>query len=465
MRVFIETMGCPKNFNDSQACAGLLEDRGHQIVGLPSEADAIMVNTCGFIGDAKKESIERIFDMAQYGKLLIVSGCLSQRYGKELFDSIPEAAIMLGVNDYEKLPDILDRYEAGQLSEEPAEDLTEDQRNIRADGRELHVSLYEKDLSSMNRKIEEGTYSATLKISEGCNNRCTYCVIPKIRGPYRSVPEAEVIEEAKKLAAAGVKELILIAQDTTAYGCDFDDEGNRVPAGTEKYKLAGLLRKLCQVDGIEWIRILYAYEDRITDELIEVMAEEDKICKYIDIPLQHASDHVLKEMDRRSTRESIRTTLRKLRAAMDDIHIRTTLIVGFPGETEEDFDELLDMVETEQFDRLGVFAYSQEEGTPAGVREDQIPDEVKQERLDAVMMRQLDISLEANRDKIGHVLEVIIDEEDEDGAFIGRTRFDAPEIDNNVIVNSTKSHLPGDIIKVKVTDAFDYDIVGVEVFD
>ncbi len=447
MRVFIETMGCPKNFNDSSVCAGLLEEKGHEIVEVPSEADAIMVNTCGFIGDAKKESIERIFDMAQYGKLLIVSGCLSQRYGKELFDSIPEAAVMLGVNDYDKLPDILEKYEDSMDA-----------------GRELHVSLYEKDISSLNRKIEKDAYSATLKISEGCNNRCTYCVIPQIRGPYRSVPEAEVLEEAERLASSGVKELILIAQDTTAYGCDFDDEGNRVPGGTERYKLADLLKKLCRVDGIEWIRILYAYEDRITDELIEVMASEDKICKYIDIPLQHASDHVLKEMDRRSTRESIRKTLRKLRAAMDDIHIRTTLIVGFPGETEEDMDELIDMVETERFDRLGVFAYSQEEGTPAGIRKDQIPEEIKQERLDAVMMRQLEISLESNHDKIGHVLEVIIDEEDEDGAYIGRTRYDAPEIDNNVIVNTTIRHKPGDIIKVKITDAFDYDIVGEETF-
>ncbi len=446
MKVFIETLGCPKNFNDSEVCAGLLEENGHEITGLPSEADAIMVNTCGFIGDAKKESIERIFDMAQYGKLLIVSGCLSQRYGRELFDSIPEATVMLGVNDYEKLPEILKRYESDN------------------DERELHVSLYEKDMSSLNRKIKDGSYSATLKISEGCNNRCTYCVIPKIRGPYRSVPEDEVLAEAERLAGAGVKELILIAQDTTAWGCDFDEEGNRVPAGTEKYKLDRLLKKLCRIEGIEWIRILYAYEDRITDDLIRVMAEEDKICKYIDIPLQHASDHVLREMDRRSTRDSIRTTVRKLRAAMDDIHIRTTLIVGFPGETEEDFDELLDMVETEKFDRLGVFAYSQEEGTPAGIREDQIPEEVKQERLDAIMMRQLEISLESNQDKIGHTLEVIIDEEDDDGAYLGRTRYDAPEIDNNVIVNTNMKHEPGDIIKVKITDAFDYDIVGEEVF-
>ena len=433
MKVFIETLGCPKNFNDSQVAEGLLEKGGHEIVNIPSEADAIMVNTCGFIQDAKKESIERIFDMASFGKILIVSGCLTQRYGNELFESIPEADIIMGVNDYEKLPALLDEYEKGR--------------------REKHLSLYEKDVSSLMRKLEDNPYSATLKIAEGCNNRCTYCIIPMIRGPYRSVPEDELIKEAEMLAAAGTKELILIAQDTTAYGMDFDG----------KYHLAELLKKLCRVEGIEWIRILYAYEDRITDELIEVMAQEEKICKYLDIPLQHASDSVLGRMDRRSTRESIRTTLRKLRAAMDDIHIRTTLITGFPGETEEDFDQLLDMVETERFDRLGVFAYSAEEGTRAAEMEDQIPEEIKQERLDAIMRRQLDISLENNRDMIGFTIDVIIDEEDEDGSYIGRSRYDAPEIDNAVLVNTTAKHEPGDIIKVRVTDAFDYDLVGDEV--
>ena len=433
MKIFIETLGCPKNFNDSQVAAGILEKSGHKIVRIPSEADAIMVNTCGFINDAKKESIERIFDMSVYGKILIVSGCLTQRYGEDLFDSLPEADIIMGVNDYEKLPEILDGYEKGR--------------------REKHLSLYEKDMSSLERKIDEDTYTATLKIAEGCNNRCTYCIIPYIRGPFRSVPMEEVLQEAERLAKAGTKELILIAQDTTAYGMDIDG----------KYHLAQLLRELCRIEGIEWIRIMYAYEDRITDELIRVMAEEDKICKYLDIPLQHASDRILKAMDRRSTHESIRSTLRRLRAAMPDIHIRTTLITGFPGETEKDFDELLDMVETEQFDRLGVFAYSAEEGTPAAEMDHQIPEEVKEERLDQIMRTQLDISLEHNRDKIGFILDVIIDEEDEDGSYIGRSRYDAPEIDNSVLINSVRKHQPGDIIKVKITDAFDYDLLGDEV--
>lgn len=437
MKIFIETLGCPKNFNDSQVAAGLLEAGGHEIVNIPSEADAIMVNTCGFIQDAKKESIERIFDMASYGKLLIVSGCLSQRYGEELFESMPEADVILGVNDYDKLPEILTRYE-------------QEHSDLR---REKHLSLYEKDLPSLKRKLDDDPYTATIKIAEGCNNRCTYCVIPQIRGPYRSVPMEDVLKEAERLAAAGTKELILIAQDTTAYGMDFDG----------KYHLAELLTELCKVDGIAWIRIMYAYEDRITDELIEVMAREDKICKYLDIPLQHASDRVLRAMDRRSTRESIRNTVRRLRSAMDDIRIRTTLITGFPGESEEDFDELIDMVETERFDRLGVFTYSAEEGTPAGEMDDQIPEEVKEERMDQIMRRQLEISLENNRDLVGFTLEVIIDEEDEDGSYIGRSRYDAPEIDNSVLINTSKKHVPGDIINVRIVDAFDYDLVGEEV--
>lgn len=433
MKIFIETLGCPKNFNDSEVAAGILQSRGYEIVGDPSQADAIMVNTCGFINDAKKESIERIFDMSSFGKTLIVSGCLTQRYNDNLFQELPEADIMIGVNDYDKLPDILDEYESG--------------RRVKS------FSAYTKERINGLRKLPENPYTATIKISEGCNNRCTYCIIPFIRGPYRSVPAEDIISGTKKLAAAGTKELILIAQDTTAYGMDFDG----------KYHLAELLSELCKVDGIEWIRVLYAYEDRITDELIEVMAREDKICKYIDIPLQHSSSDVLNAMDRRSSNESIENTLRRLRDAIPDIHIRTTLIVGFPGETESDFDELLNFVEEEKFDRLGVFAYSPEEGTVAAKMENQIDEAVKQVRLDQIMRRQMEISLEKNKAKLGSIMEVMIDEEDEDGAYIGRTRFDAPEIDNSVVINTNKNHKPGDIIKVKIIDAFDYDLVGEEI--
>lgn len=433
MKIFIETLGCPKNFNDSDVAAGILQDRGHEIVEIPSEADAIMVNTCGFINDAKKESIERIFDMASFGKILVVSGCLSQRYNDDFFEELKEADIMIGVNDYSKLPDILENHEKGK--------------------REKSFSMYEKEFISRSRKISDNPYTATIKISEGCNNRCTYCIIPFIRGPYRSVPMEDIIQEAKRLAQAGTKELILIAQDTTAYGMDFD--GN--------YHLAELLEKLCKVEGIEWIRILYAYEDRITDDLIKVMAREEKICKYIDIPLQHGADNVLQKMDRRSTKKSIHETIQKLREAMADIHIRTTLIVGFPGETEEDFEELLDMVESEKFDRLGVFTYSAEEGTKAAEMVGQIPEEVKEERYNQIMRVQMEINNESNKDKIEFEMDVIIDEEEEKGIYVGRTRYDAPEIDNSVLVRTLKEHQPGDIIRVKITDAFDYDIVGEEI--
>jgi len=433
LKIFIETLGCPKNFNDSDVAAGILQDRGHEIVEIPSEADAIMVNTCGFINDAKKESIERIFDMASFGKILVVSGCLSQRYNDDFFEELKEADIMIGVNDYSKLPDILENHEKGK--------------------REKSFSMYEKEFISRSRKISDNPYTATIKISEGCNNRCTYCIIPFIRGPYRSVPMEDIIQEAKRLAQAGTKELILIAQDTTAYGMDFD--GN--------YHLAELLEKLCKVEGIEWIRILYAYEDRITDDLIKVMAREEKICKYIDIPLQHGADNVLQKMDRRSTKKSIHETIQKLREAMADIHIRTTLIVGFPGETEEDFEELLDMVESEKFDRLGVFTYSAEEGTKAAEMAGQIPEEVKEERYNQIMRVQMEINNESNKDKIGFEMDVIIDEEEEKGIYVGRTRYDAPEIDNSVLVRTLKEHQPGDIIRVKITDAFDYDIVGEEI--
>lgn len=435
MKIYIETLGCPKNFNDSQVAAGILESHNHTVTQSPEEADVIMVNTCGFINDAKTESIDKIFDLAQYkdgSKKLIVSGCLSQRYADELFEEMPEVDAFIGVNEYEQLPQIL-------------EDL--DQRTIVRNGCDLAV------LESSVRKLDENPYTATIKIAEGCNNICAYCIIPKIRGKYRSKREEDILREAEELAAAGCKELILIAQDVTYYGKDLYGE----------YRLAKLLKKLCCVEGIEWIRLMYCYEDRITDELIETIASEEKICNYLDIPIQHASDNVLKAMNRRSTAASIDETVKKLKKAIPDIHIRTTLIVGFPGETEEDYEKLVDFVEGERFSRLGVFAYSQEENTAAGEMENQIDEEIKEQRLDGIMRRQLDISLELNKTKIGCILEVIVDEEDADGSYLGRTRYDAPEIDNSVIFTSNKKHLPGDIVKVSIEDAFDYDLVGWEV--
>lgn len=435
MKIFIETLGCPKNFNDSQAAAGILEENNYIIVNSPEESDVIIVNTCGFINDAKTESIARIFDMAAYkeeGKKLVVSGCLSQRYAEDLYEEMPEVDLFIGVNEYEELPNLL-----ADLSE----------RRTVCGGCPSEV------LPSSARKLSDNPYSATIKIAEGCNNICAYCIIPKIRGRYRSKREEDILKEAEQLAQAGCKELILIAQDVTYYGMDIYGE----------LRLAGLLRKLCRVEGIAWIRLMYCYEDRITDELIEVMAQEEKICNYLDIPIQHASDRVLSAMNRRSTAASIDDTLQRLKKAIPDIHVRTTLIVGFPGETEEDFEELLDFVEQEKFARLGVFAYSQEENTAAGEMEGQIDEEVKEARLDAVMRRQIDISLELNRKKIGSVFEVMVEEEESDGCYIGRTRYDAPEIDNSVIFTSERKLKPGDMVQVLVSDAFDYDLVGTEV--
>lgn len=441
-KLYIETLGCPKNFNDSEGIGGIWEAAGGEIVASPEEAEVVIVNTCGFINDAKRESIDAIFDMTRLenNPKLIVSGCLSQRYGEELAEEIPEIDYLLGVNDYEKLPEII----GGS------------RRLYRSDAPECF-----NEFSS--RRLGDVHYSATLRIAEGCNNRCAYCVIPDIRGPYRSRPMENILEEAELLAKAGVRELILIAQDLTEYGRDLYG----------KLCLPDLLRKLCRIGGddlskgFRWIRLMYCYEDKITDELIEVMASEPRICSYIDIPLQHISDNVLRGMRRRSTSASIRSTIGRLREAIPDIHIRTTFITGFPGETEEDFEELADFAMETGFERLGVFAYSQEEGTPAGDMANQIEDEVKAARADSIMRHQVDLSRKLNEEKIGCVMDVLvegIDEEDDQFiTYIGRTEYDAPEIDGSVIFRALSADErlePGTFVSVLIEDAFDYDLVG-----
>ena len=436
MKVYIETLGCPKNFNDTEVAKGsLCGENDFTLAASPEDADIIMVNTCGFINDAKKESIDKIFEMSAYkhaGKKLVVSGCLSERYSQELFDEMPEVDCFIGVNEYEQLPEIF--------------------RNL--DMRKNLVGGCIGDtLPRMQRKLDDNPFTSTLKIAEGCDNFCAYCVIPSIRGGFRSKRMEDVLAEAEELAAAGCKELILIAQDVTNCGIDLYGA----------YKLPELLRQLCRIEGIVWIRLMYCYEDRITDELIAVMATEPKICHYIDIPIQHAADTVLTAMNRRSTGASIRTTIRKLREAIPDMHIRTTLIVGFPGETEDDFEALLDFVETMRFERLGVFAYSREEGTPAGEMENQIDEAVKEARLDAIMRRQLEISLAVNEAKIGKTFTVLVEERDADGSYIGRTAYDAPEIDDSVLFTSKRALKAGDFVQVQINDAFDYDLIGVEV--
>ena len=455
LKLYIDTLGCPKNFNDSEAAAGIWEKAGWQMCDDPLQADVIMVNTCGFIGDAKKESIDHIFDMVRLAQdredegsarpVLVVSGCLSQRYGQELADEIPEVDLFLGVNEYERLPRILEQRLEEQRDPTSQQDL---QKKVWTG---CAPEMFEEFSA---RKLEENPYSATIRIAEGCNNCCAYCVIPQIRGGYRSRRMEDIVREGETLARAGCKELILIAQDVTEYGRDIYGQ----------LRLPQLLQKLAAIEGIQWIRLMYCYEDKITDELIRVMASEPKICHYIDIPLQHCSDHVLQQMGRRSTNASIRDTIGRLREAIPDIHIRTTFITGFPGETEEEFGELSDFAEEMRFERLGVFAYSQEEGTPAGDRPDQIDEEIKARRADQIMRHQIDISREINQAKVGSIQQVLVEEIDEDGAFVGRTRYDAPEIDGSVIFrmrdDAGAPPKPGDLVEVRIIDAFDYDLVG-----
>lgn len=436
MKICFNTLGCSKNTVDSENAMALLENRGHEIISIPDEADCIIVNTCAFINDAKEQSIDTILDMAKYrenGAILVITGCLSQRYAKELKDEMPEADIILGVNTYDSLPDILEEY------------IQNEKRIIRA---EAEADSY---CEIPVRKIDESSYYSYIKISEGCNRVCSYCIIPSIRGHFRSRKMEDIVSEAEFIAASGCSELLIIAQDTTAYGIDIYGE----------YKLAELLKRLCRIEGLHRIRLLYCYEDEITEELIETVRDEDKICKYLDIPLQHYSRHILEDMNRVSTPESIKKTIEKLRKAIPDIHIRTTFIAGFPGETQEDFDILADFIEKTEFDRLGVFAYSQEENTAAGEMTNQIDEDVKESRRDTLMEIQRDISLKKNIAKIGNVYEVIVDEKEDEKTYIGRTEFDSPEIDNGVIFTSERELFPGEYVFVRITDAFDYDLVGV----
>lgn len=433
---YIDTLGCAKNDYDSQVLAAELLRRGCKLADSPEEADILIVNTCGFIEAAKIESIEHIFNMVQVknkSKKLVVTGCLSERYHKDLVKEIPEVDIFTGVNDYDELPDLL-------LSE----------NNVIADSVKGKVG---KILPFKERVLPRNSYSGVLKIAEGCNNSCAFCAIPKIRGPYRSKKIEDVIKEAKIMAENGIKELTVIAQDTSYYGKDLYGEA----------KLPYLLKELCKIDGIEWIRIMYVYDDGITDELIDTIANNDKICNYIDIPIQHISDNVLSKMRRNSTKKSIYETLKKLRSKVPDIHIRTTLLVGFPGETDDDFKELESFVRTAKIDRLGVFAFSDEEGTLSHNMEGKLNDDIKEARRDKIMELQLAVNSELNQSKIGKCYEVIVDEVHQDGNFVGRTRYDAQEIDNEVSFTSSNMLKPGDIVNVRITYAYEYDLVGKEV--
>ena len=472
-RVFIDTLGCAKNEYDSQVLAASLIERGCVITDDANDADILIVNTCGFINDAKKESIERILDLSdEYAgrKKLVVTGCLSERYHKELAEEIPEVDMFFGVNDYDRLPDLL-------LGEETAsgKDVLGEMMRDRV-GDSLDMLPYRKrDYRKSEFKDDE--HYGYLKIAEGCNNACSFCAIPLIRGPYRSKRIEDCIKEAEDMATAGVKELILIAQDSSQYGRDLYGE----------LKLPELLRQLCKVEGIEWIRLMYVYDNSITDELIETIASEDKICKYIDMPIQHISDNVLHRMKRQSTGGSIKAVIAKLRERIPYVHIRTTLLVGFPGETEGDMDQLLEFIDTADIDRLGAFAFSDEEGTPSFELDGKVGDDEAASRRDTVMEHQLAVSERLNEAKIGKFYEVMIDtccqidadieeifgsdpipeEFASDGGrntiniYEGRTRYDAPEIDCSVTVFSDRDDLdPGSIVNVKITNAYEYDLEG-----
>ncbi len=430
------SLGCAKNQTDAETMLGILNSDGYNIVYDPEEADAIIVNTCGFIDAAKQESINTLLEMAQYKegrcKLLIASGCLAERYSNEIEEQIPEVDAILGTGDYDRIAEAIKGAAGGAvpvICGNPNRDPDE----------------------GLPRILSTPSYTAYLKIAEGCSNNCTYCAIPMIRGKFRSRKKEAIVNEAKRLAESGVKELIIIAQDTTRYGTDLYGE----PC------LDKLLDELVGIEGIEWIRVHYFYPEAVTDGLIDVMAKHDKICAYIDMPIQHINNEILRRMARRTNRAEIESKIRKLREKIPGCVIRTSIIVGFPGETEEQFKELYDFVKEIRFDRMGVFAYSQEEGTPAASFEDQIDDEIKQKRLDALMTLQQGISLEMNRAKIGSTAEVLVEGYDEENfLFYGRSRGDSIDVDGTVYFGTENEVEPGDIIKVKILDADEYDLTG-----
>ena len=444
MKIGVVSLGCPKNLVDSETMLGLIHEENYEITNDPSEAEIIIVNTCGFIESAKEESINTILQMAEYKKsgsckYIIVTGCLSQRYAEELFNELPEADAIAGVEVYDEIGSIIKRVMNGE-------------RFIMLERSKPDV-IYTSKETFLPRILTTPSYTAYLKIAEGCDNCCSYCAIPKIRGPYRSKPMEQVLKEAKALADNGVKELIVVAQDTTRYGED-------LPGG--KLLLVDLLKELNKIESLKWIRVMYCYPNNFTDELIETFASLDKVCKYVDLPLQHASNRLLASMNRYDTREEVETLLAKLRKRIPGIVIRTTFIVGFPGETDADFKELKEFVEQQRFENAGVFAYSQEEGTVAGAMPNQIPDEIKQERYHELMALQAQISEEIHKDTEGQTLEVLVEgiEEDGSGLHYGRSYREAPDIDGLVFIENPGDIEPGCFVKVNILQGFTYESVG-----
>ena len=437
MNILFISLGCDKNLADSETMLGMLASRGYQIVDEEEKADVIIVNTCCFIHDAMEESIETILQMAEYKKsgslkALIVTGCMAERYREEITKEIPEVDAVLGTASYGHILDAVDEALKGHsyLMMEPLDTLP---------------------VIETHRLVTTGGHYAYLKIAEGCDKHCTYCIIPKLRGNFRSVPMDHLIKEAEQLATDGVKELILVAQETTLYGKDLYGEK----------KLPELLHKLCQISGIRWIRILYCYPEEITEELIQTMKEEPKICHYLDLPIQHANDGILKRMGRRTSKEELVHIISRLREEIPDITLRTTLITGFPGETQEQHEELMDFVDEMEFDRLGVFTYSPEEGTPAASMPDQIEESIKEDRRAELMELQQEIAFEQAENMIGkEVLVMIEGKVADENAYVGRTYKDAPNVDGLIFVNTDAELMSGDFAKVKVTGACEYDLIG-----
>lgn len=437
MKILFISLGCDKNLVDSEVMLGLLTKNGYTLTDDETQADVIVINTCCFIHDAKEESINTILEMAQYKeqnlKALVVTGCLAERYKDEILKEIPEIDAVLGTTSYDSIVEAVNKALEGKVYEH-------------------YESVdYLPDNSSVERVVTTGNYMAYLKIAEGCDKRCSYCIIPKIRGNFRSVPMEELLKEAKHLAAEGVRELVLVAQETTLYGKDL----------TGKKQLPVLLRELCKIEGIEWIRLLYCYPEEITDELIEVMKTEEKVCNYIDMPIQHSENQILQRMGRRTSREDLIEVIQKLRKNIPDIAIRTTLITGFPGETQEDHQGLMDFVKACKFERLGVFTYSPEENTLAAEFEDQIDEGVKEQRRDEIMTLQQEISFEHTQELVGKVIRVMVEGYlYEDDIYVGRSYMDAPKVDGCVFINSQEELMTGEFVYVKIIQGREYDVIG-----
>ena len=437
MKILFISLGCDKNLVDSEEMLGLLNSRGYTFTDDETEADVIIINTCCFINDAKEESVQTILEMAEYKKTgkckaLIVTGCMAQRYKQEILDEVSEVDQVLGTTAYEKIVEAVDEALAGSrgVEEKPLSYLPQ---------------------TDAKRMVTTGGHYAYLKIAEGCNKCCTYCIIPKLRGRYRSVPMERLIEQAKELAAQGVKELILVAQETTVYGVDLYG----------KKSLHLLLEQLCRISGLRWIRILYCYPEEIYEDLIQTMKREEKICHYLDLPIQHASDAVLRRMGRRTTRADLEQIVMHLREEIPDIVLRTTLIAGFPGETEEQHQEVMEFIDEMEFDRLGVFTYSQEEDTPAASMPDQIDEETKLNWQEELMELQQEIAFDRAEERTGSVVTAMIEGKvaDED-AYVARTYGDAPNVDGLLFVQTTEELNSGDFVRVRITGAVEYDLIG-----